>query len=304
MIRTLALYGVFGARRLPSIAAITSDQPPMLSYPLQPQHLPQWQDSCSRHQQDSHGHQAASHRSLTSLLTTLVSFQIKCIGTVSGNDTAAFQPPLGAHSLPDDSTASSLSQSSSPSEATKAFAGLPASSSRQPSRQNWHRKPRPSRQSQQAGSQVVQDMHAALRRKDYNHVKRLLDPQLAYEVLCPVPSLLHSLAYYMVWSHTASFQLPIWERGGGDCRRALVLLPSVCQQIFNIGRKRSSKDNGAADTFQNIMNDVLKDVIGRIEPLITCFPIFCWNTWDMTAGRHSACLQDVLERTEGTCCTP
>lgn len=252
MIRTLALYGVFGARRLPSIAAITSDQPPMLSYPLQPQHLPQWQDSCSRHQQDSHRNQAASHHSLTSLLTTLVSFQIKCIGTVSDNDTAAFQPPLGAHSLPDDSTASSLSQSSSPSEATKAFAGLPASSnsssSRQPSRQSWHRKPRPSRQSQQAGSQVVQDMHAALRRKDYTHVKRLLDPQLAHEVLCPVPSLLHSLVYNMVWSHTASFQLPIWERGGGECRRALVLLLSVCQQNLTRGAAisyRLSKDNGA-----------------------------------------------------------
>ena len=194
MIRTLALYGVFGARRYPlSIAAITSDRPPMLSYPLQPQHLPlpQWQDSCSKHQQDSKRHQAASDHRLTSLLTTLVSFQIKCIGTVSGNGTATSHPSLGTKSPPHDSTASSLSQSSSPSEATQAFAGLPAnsgSSSRQrhPSRQGWYRQPRPTPESQQAASQVLQDMHAALGRKDYTLVKRLLDPQLAEEVQCLV----------------------------------------------------------------------------------------------------------------------
>ena len=197
MIRTLALYGASGARRYPlSVAAITCDRAFMLSYPLQPQHLPQWQDSCSRHQQESSRHQAASDHRLTSLLTTLVSFQIKCIGTFSGNEADASHPSLGIHSLPHDSTASSLSQSSSPSEATKAFTDLPASSSsssssssskRSPPRQGTYRHPRPSPESQQAASQVVKDMHAALGSKEYTLVKRLLDPQLAREVLFPVP---------------------------------------------------------------------------------------------------------------------
>ena len=230
MIRILALYSGFGARRYPlSIAALTSDKPPMLSCPLQPQHLPQSQDSCSRHQRESSRYQAAGDHSLTSLLTALVSFQLKCIGTVSGNEmafkTAALHPSRRVHRVLHDCTASSLSQSSSPSEAKKAFTDLPASSSRrQPSRQSWYRRPSP--ESQQAASQVVHDMHAALRRKDYTLVKRLLDPQLAFEVMCPVQLITpFPVAGFVVITPLSGVSSGAEGRGGGvGHRRELVAL--------------------------------------------------------------------------------
>ena len=200
MIRTLTLFGA--RRQLLPIAALTSERPPMLSHPLQPRHFPQWQDSCSKHQLESSRHRAASEHSLTSLLTALVSFQVKCLGTVSGHEPAASNPSHATGGPTYNTTAHSLAHSGVPPNT--GFAGLPASgssgsssngssssssssNSRHPSaRQGCHNRPRPMPESQQAASQVLQDMRAAMGRKDYTLVKRLLSPQLAEEVQCLV----------------------------------------------------------------------------------------------------------------------
>ena len=207
MIRTLALFGA--RRQLLPIAALTSERPPMLSHPLQPRHLPHWQDSCSKHQLESSRHRAASDHSLTSLLNALVTFQVKCLGTVSGSEPTALTPAHGAHNPLYESTANSLAQSCAPSDTATAFAGRPvnssgsssgssngssssssngssSSSSRSQSsaRQGYHKRPRPTPESQQAAGQVLQDMRAAMGRRDYTLVKRLLSPQLAEEVQC------------------------------------------------------------------------------------------------------------------------
>ncbi|KAL3161476.1 hypothetical protein ABBQ32_010357 [Trebouxia sp. C0010 RCD-2024] len=190
MIRTLALYGVFGAPRHPvSIATLISKPHPLLAL-LPFHHLPPSQDCCSKHQQESSRQQAASRHRLTGLLTTLIRFQAKCIGTVSY--TAAWNP---SGSALHENTAGIHNESNPPMEAVTAFAGVDAKDSSNSSSSSsssglihsskggdWAKHggciSRGS-ETAQAATQVLHEMHAALGRKNFAQVKQLLDPQLA-----------------------------------------------------------------------------------------------------------------------------
>lgn len=173
MFRTLALYGASEARRRSDlIAAITSKPRPVLAL-LHLQFLPGLSDVCSKHQQGSSRQQAATHQHMAGLISTLVSFQAKCIGTVSGSSKY-------------DSSSVSHSNQTSSNNAAKTSGHQPTqSNSSKQAEGDMHEHSASKAQMQHEGQQLLQNMYIALRRKDYKGVKRLFDPHLADQASLP-----------------------------------------------------------------------------------------------------------------------
>ena len=199
MFRSLALYAFIGARRRShGLGPIKSDPASMLAI-INHQHTPHWPELCSRHRLESSRQQAAVSQSLSGLIGTLVGFQIKSVGTVSGTASSITSQtsPVGKSqtgwdnisSRPNDdssisgSGSSSSSSSSSASTSTGSAAELTVSSNGAMSAAS----PDPVPSSgvtppAQAAKHVLQQMEAASRRKDHASVKQLFDPQLAQQV--------------------------------------------------------------------------------------------------------------------------
>ena len=196
MFRSLALYAFIGARRRShGLGPIKSDPASMLAI-INHQHTPHWPELCSRHRLESSRQQAAVSQSLSGLIGTLVGFQIKSVGTVSGTASSITSQtsPVGKSqtgwdnisSRPNDDSSSSgsgSSSSSSASSSTGSAAELTVSSNGAMSAAS----PDPVPSSgvtppAQAAKHVLQQMEAASRRKDHASVKQLFDPQLAQQV--------------------------------------------------------------------------------------------------------------------------
>ena len=191
MFRSLALYAFIGARRRShGLSPVKSDQASMLAI-INHQHTPHWPELCSRHRLESSRQQAAVSQSLSSLIGTLVGFQVKSVGTVSGTTSsiASQSSHIGKrHAGWDDISSrqnddSSSSSSSSVSASTGSAAEMTVSSndalgaaSPEPVPSSGVTPPA------QAAKQVLQQMEAASRRKDHASVKQLFDPQLAQQV--------------------------------------------------------------------------------------------------------------------------
>ena len=196
MFRSLALYAFIGARRRShGLGLVKSDQACMLAI-INHQHTPHWPELCSRHRLESSRQQAAVSQSLSGLIGTLVGFQIKSVGTVSGTASSITSQtsPVGKSqtgwdnisSRPNDDSSisgSGSSSSSSASTSTGSAAELTVSSNGAMSAAS----PDPVPSSgvtppAQAAKHVLQQMEAASRRKDHASVKQLFDPQLAQQV--------------------------------------------------------------------------------------------------------------------------
>ncbi len=192
MFRSLALYAFIGARRRShGLSPVKSDQASMLAI-INHQHTPHWPELCSRHRLESSRQQAAVSQSLSGLIGTLVGFQVKSVGTVSGTTSsiASQSSHIGKrHAGWDDISSrqnddsSSSSSSSSVSASTGSAAEMTVSSndalgaaSPEPVPSSGVTPPA------QAAKQVLQQMEAASRRKDHASVKQLFDPQLAQQV--------------------------------------------------------------------------------------------------------------------------
>ena len=84
MFRSLALYAFIGARRRShGLGPVKSDQASMLAI-VNHQNTLYWPELCSRYRLESNRQQAAVSQSLTGLIGTLVGFQVKSVGTVTG----------------------------------------------------------------------------------------------------------------------------------------------------------------------------------------------------------------------------
>ena len=196
MFRSLALYAFIGARRRShGLGPIKSDPASMLAI-INHQHTPHWPELCSGHRLESSRQQAAVSQSLSGLIGTLVGFQIKSVGTVSGTASSITgqTSPIGKSqtgwdnisSRPNDDSSisgSGSSSSSSASTSTGSAAELTVSSNGAMSAAS----PDPVPSSgvtppAQAAKHVLQQMEAASRRKDHASVKQLFDPQLAQQV--------------------------------------------------------------------------------------------------------------------------
>ena len=197
MFRSLALYAFIGARRRShGLGPVKSDQACMLAI-INHQHTPHWPELCSRHRLESSRQQAAVSQSLTGLIGTLVGFQIKSVGTVSGTTSSITSQtsPVGksqagwdnissrpnddssSGSRPDDSSSSSASATTgSAAELTVNNNGALPAASPEPVPSSGVTPPA------QAAKQVLQQMEAASRRKDHTSVKQLFDLQLAQQV--------------------------------------------------------------------------------------------------------------------------
>ena len=190
MFRSLALYAFIGVRRRShGLGPIKSDPASMLAI-INHQHTPHWPELCSRHRVESSSQQAAVSQSLTGLIGTLVSYQVKSVGTVSGTASSitSQSSPVGKSQAGWDNISSrpnddSSSSSSSASASTGSAAELTVNSnvaldavSPEPVPSSGVTSPA------QAAKQVLQQMEAASRRKDHASVKQLFDPQLAQQV--------------------------------------------------------------------------------------------------------------------------
>ncbi|DBA79649.1 TPA: hypothetical protein ACH3X1_008327 [Trebouxia sp. C0004] len=224
MFRSLALYAFIGARRRShGLGPVKSDQASMLAI-LNHQYTPRWPELCSRHRLESNTQQAAVTQSLTGFIGTLVGFQVKSVGTVSGTTssiTSQTSPDSKSHagwddisnipnhdsssssggSRPDNSSSSSRSDdsSSSASASTDSAAEFTVSSNGASAAANLE--PVPSsvvKSSTQAAKQLLQQMEAASRRKDHASVKQLFDPRLAQQAATGVAVGMH---IYMFKAH-------------------------------------------------------------------------------------------------------
>ena len=197
MFRSLALYAFIGARRRShGLGPIKSDPASMLAI-INHQHTPHWPELCSRHRLESSRQQAAVSQSLSGLIGTLVGFQIKSVGTVSGTASSITSQtsPVGKSqagwdhisSRPNDDSSSSRPDNSSSSSSASASTGSAAELTVSSNGALGAASPDPVPSSgvtppAQAAKQVLQQMEAALRRKDHASVKQLFDPQLAQQV--------------------------------------------------------------------------------------------------------------------------
>ena len=201
MFRSLALYAFIEARRRSrGLGLVKSDQASMLAI-INHQHTPRWPELCSRHRLESNRQQAAVSQSLTGLIGTLVGFQVKSVGTVSGTTTTTIasqtSPVSGSQAgwdnissrLTDDSSSSSRPNDDSSSSNSSASASTGSAAELRVSNNGdlggASSEPVPSSvvtSRAQAAKQVLQQMEAASRRKDHASVKQLFDPQLVQQV--------------------------------------------------------------------------------------------------------------------------
>lgn len=218
MFRSLALYAFIGARRRSrGLGPVKSDQASMLAI-INHQHTPRWPELCSRRRLESNRQQAAVSQSLTGLIGTLVGFQVKSVGTVSGTTTtiaSQTSPVSGSQAgwdnissrLTDDSSSSSRPNDDSSSSNSSASASTGSAAELRVSNNGdlggASSEPVPSSvvtSRAQAAKQVLQQMEAASRRKDHASVKQLFDPQLAQQAATGVAVSMH---IYMFKAHAA-----------------------------------------------------------------------------------------------------
>ena len=167
MFRSLGLYGVSEARRCSNLIAATTSKPRPILGLLHLQLLPVLPDVYSKNQQGSSRQQTATHQYLAGLISTLVSIQVKCIGTVSGS--SKHDSSSVSHSHQHNSRNAAESSAIQPTQSKgsiQAGGGTHGHSGSKLGRQD-------------KAQQVTQVMGMALKGRDYESVKRLFDPQLA-----------------------------------------------------------------------------------------------------------------------------
>ncbi|KAA6420539.1 MAG: hypothetical protein FRX49_09700 [Trebouxia sp. A1-2] len=206
MFRSLALYAFIGARRRShGLGPVKSDQASMLAI-TNHQHTSHWPELCFRHRLESSRQQAAVSQCLTGLIGTLLGFQVKSVGTVTGTSSSiasqnspvsksrAVWDDISSRSNNGSSGSSALASTGSAAELTVSSNGALAAASPEPVPSSVVTS------LPQAAKQVLQQMEAASRRKDHASVKKLFDPRLAQQAATGVAVGMH---IYMFKAHAA-----------------------------------------------------------------------------------------------------